>query len=150
PASRVGRGVCWYAAPTNLLKHTIGRRAFLAVSGAAAAMLLRRGTLEAAARPRSDALVHPGCLHSEDDLERMAARVAAGARPWIDSWNILIANPHAQLQWRPRPVSTVVRGGPGENYSLVYNDAAAAYACALRWNISGDPAYGDKAVEILN
>jgi hypothetical protein len=33
---------------------------------------------------------------------------------------------------------------------LLYNDVAAAYACALRWYISGDAAYADKTVEIMN
>src|SRR5713226_6934468 len=82
--------------------------------------------------------VHPGGLHTQADLDRMAAQVAAGAPPWVDSWNVLVANPHASLGWRPRPVATVIRGGTGENYSLLYNDTAAAYACALRWYISGD------------
>jgi len=94
--------------------------------------------------------VHPGGLHTQADLDRMAAQVAAGAPPWVDSWNVLVANPHASLGWRPRPVATVIRGGTGENYSLLYNDTAAAYACALRWYISGDIAYADKAVEIMN
>src|SRR3954471_13363317 len=37
-----------------------------------------------------------------------------------------------------------------ENYALLFNDAAAAYALALRWRISGEQPYADKAVEILN
>ena len=93
---------------------------------------------------------HPRGLHTQADLDRMTAQVAAGAHPWIDSWNILIANPHSSLSWTARPVPTVIRGGTGENYSLLYDDIAAAYACALRWYISGDTAYADKAVEIVN
>jgi len=94
--------------------------------------------------------IHPGALHTQDDLDRMSAQVVSGSSPRIDGWNILVANPHSSLSWTPRPVATVVRGGAGENYSLLYNDAAAAYACALRWYISGDTAYADKAIEILN
>jgi hypothetical protein len=32
----------------------------------------------------------------------------------------------------------------------MFRDAAAAYACALRWRVSGDERYAEKAVEILN
>lgn len=117
------------------------RRAFLLTAAAAGGRALFA---------QDQAFIHPGCLHTQKDLDRMAAQVAAGADPWTSGWNALIANPHASLNWTPRPVDVVVRGGTGENYARLYNDAAAAYACALRWQISGDAAYADKAVEILN
>jgi hypothetical protein len=47
----------------------------------------------------------------------------------------------------------VFRGANGrdrENYHALYNDAAAAYALALRWHVSGDDRYADKGVEVLN
>lgn len=96
---------------------------------------------------------HPGLLHSQADLERMRIRVAAGAQPWLDGWNRLLGNRHASLDWHPHPQIVVYRGsnphGP-ENYAALFNDIAAAYALALRWQISGDVAYADKAVDILN
>jgi hypothetical protein len=97
--------------------------------------------------------VHPGLLHTQADFDRMAAKVAAGASPWIDSWNILIANSHASLGWNPNPQPAIYRGNDGvhaENYGTLYNDIAAAYACALRWKIGGDTRYADKAVQIMN
>jgi hypothetical protein len=99
------------------------------------------------------AFLHPGLLHSEEDLARMRAQVTANAQPWIGSWNRLVANAHSALTWRPNPAAAVYRGADGvhpENYAQLYNDAAAAYATALRWKISGDTAYADKSVEILN
>jgi hypothetical protein len=59
------------------------------------------------------------------------------------------------LDWKPRPVAVVVRGKDRlatapENYARLFNDIAAAYACALRWRISGDTHYADKSVEIMN
>ncbi|SDX33489.1 Alginate lyase [Collimonas sp. OK242] len=101
----------------------------------------------------SKAFVHPGLLHTQADFDRMREKVAAKASPWIDGWNILTENGHASLNWIPRPQEVIYRGGDGEhsqNFPRLYNDIAAAYACALRWKISGDTAYADKAVAILN
>ena len=99
------------------------------------------------------AFVHPGLLHTEQDFARMSAKVKQGAQPWSDGWQRLIDNRHASLSWMPRPQAMVYRGGdhlPPETYSLLYNDAAAAYALALRWRVSGDKDYADKAVDVLN
>lgn len=50
-------------------------------------------------------------------------------------------------------VATVIRGSNAaagsENYGKLYNNAAAAYQLALRM-ISGDTAFADKAVKILD
>ena len=97
------------------------------------------------------AFVHPGLLHTDADFQRMKAKVAAGASPWIDDWKVLLANPHSQLGWTPRPTANVIRGAvPGQNYAVLFNDIHAAYQCALRWKVSGNAAYADKAVSILN
>ncbi len=99
-------------------------------------------------------LAHPGLLHTEADFERMRTRVAEGAQPWMQGWQRLLANRHAALGWKPNPQSVVYRGkdhaGHAENYGALYNDAAAAYALALRWKISGEAAYAETAVGILN
>jgi hypothetical protein len=99
------------------------------------------------------AFVHPGLLHNDADFARMKAKVEASAEPWLSGWQKLTANAHAQLSWTARPAAMVYRGADGthpENYSQLYNDAAAAYALALRWKVSGDTSYADKAVEVLN
>jgi hypothetical protein len=83
----------------------------------------------------------------------MKAKVAASAEPWTSGWNRLIANAHAQLGWKPNPAAIVYRGADGthaENYGQLYNDAAAAYGLALRWKISGDTAYADAAIAVLD
>lgn len=83
----------------------------------------------------------------------MSQKVAAVAAPWIDIWNGLISNGHASLGRTPRPQTVVCRGSDdihSQNYTLLFNDVAATYACALRWKISGSLAYADKAVQILN
>ena len=83
----------------------------------------------------------------------MKSKVTVGAQPWTDGWSRLVTNRHASLDWRPNPQAIVYRGkNPthAENYATLFNDAAAAYALALRWEVSGDAAFADKAVAILN
>jgi hypothetical protein len=94
--------------------------------------------------------VHPGLLHTEADFERMKTKVAAGEEPWLSGWKKLEESRHSQLGWSPRPLETVVRGGAGQNFPVLYNDIHAAYQLALRWKVSGDRKYADKSVEILN
>ena len=98
------------------------------------------------------AFVHPGCLSTQADLERMASKVAANAQPWKGSWDILIANSYAQLSYTPNPQTTICAGGvcDSENYMTLARDAAAAYQTALRYHVSGDTQYADKSIEIMN
>lgn len=91
------------------------------------------------------AFMHPGGLHTQVDLDRAKARVAASDRPWIDSWNELLKNPKAQLDYRPAP-----RANMGVSRQRASADAVAAYLNAIRGYISGDTAYTDHAIEICN
>lgn len=96
--------------------------------------------------------VHPGLLHTQADLQRMQDRVIAKAEPWQSGWLRLMNNPHASLNWNPAPQREVIRGQLGqreETYRFLYDDMAAAYALALRWHISGNTDYADRAVLIL-
>ena len=94
--------------------------------------------------------VHPGLLHTEADFERMRAKISAGEEPWLSGWKKLEESRHAQLGWNPRPLETVLRGGEGQNFPILFNDIHAAYQLALRWKVSEDTRYADKSVEILN
>jgi regulation of enolase protein 1 (concanavalin A-like superfamily) len=89
--------------------------------------------------------VHPGGLHTQADLDRMKTQVAAGAHPWIDDWNLLIADPLAQNTY-----TAAARANMGTNRQRADQDAHAAYLNAIRWYISGDRSYADCAVRILN
>ena len=100
--------------------------------------------------------VHPGLLHTQADFDRMKVKVNASAEPWLSGWNKLIANSHSQLSYNPSPVVKLIRGGGSteeplpDNYSAAFNDAAAAYQTAIRWKITGDVAYANKSIQILN
>lgn len=96
---------------------------------------------------------HPGMLHTASDLAFMKKQVAAGREPWTSGYEKLTKNTHASLSWKPNAKKTVVRGASGktkENYASLYRDAAAAYALALRWHISGDDVFADRAIAILD
>jgi hypothetical protein len=97
--------------------------------------------------------VHPGLLHTESDFERTRKAVAQQRAPWLQGWQRLAANRHASLDWKPNAQAAIYRGANpthAQNYAILFNDIAAAYALALRWKISGDDAYADHAVAILN
>ncbi len=104
---------------------------------------------------QGQSFVHPGLLHKQADFDRMKSKVNAGSQPWKAGWDVLVANANSSLTrafTNPIP-ATVYRGYDGtntENYASLFRDAAAAYQTALRWKISGDDAYADKSIAILN
>ena len=114
------------------------------------ALLMSIGS-QASPTLHTEAFVHPGLLQTREDFTRIREKLANYNQPWLAGWQKLIATPHASLarQPNPMPVEYPTSGGP-KNDSDLSNDAAAAYALALRWQISNNPAYADKAVSILN
>ena len=96
------------------------------------------------------AFAHPGLLHTADDFDRMATKVAEGAQPWTAGWNALTSHGYSQLGADPRPLETVIRGGTGQNFNQMVIDIQRAYMTALRWKVSGDTRYADQTVEFLN
>lgn len=104
---------------------------------------------------RAQAFVHPGVLEGPADLARMNTKIALGLQPWLGSWNKLIALSSAQTNYVANPQAILVRGtGNGacstETYPPCMYDAAAAYQLALEWKITGNTAYANTAVNILN
>lgn len=93
----------------------------------------------------AQAFVHPGGLHTQADLDRMKAQVAAGTHPWIDDWNRLMADPKAQNTY-----TATAQEDMGASRQQADADAHAAYLNAIRWYISGDTSYADCAVRICN
>lgn len=98
-------------------------------------------------------MAHPGALSSWADFDRMKADVQQHKQPQIADFLLLRANNHDSPNYTPHPVVVVIRGTapnhPPENYSALYNDAAAAYALALDWRISGDQGRAFRAAYIL-
>lgn len=93
---------------------------------------------------QAQSFVHPGLLHTQTDLDRMKDKVAQGAHPWIDGWNLLIQDPKAQSSYVGRPDANMNRR------QLMSDDAIAAYLNAIRWYISGSTSHAQCAIGILN
>lgn len=134
--------------------HKLSRRGVLKAAGgltlAGAAGGITSAVTAGSAGAAPATFTHPGMLHAYGELNRAKVRVAAGNDPWLAGWNRLIANRHAQSGWKANPQATIIRGGTGENYGILYNDIHAAYQNALRWKIAGTTAHGDTARDILN
>ncbi|MFJ7078120.1 alginate lyase family protein [Streptomyces sp. NPDC098781] len=122
----------------------------LRAAGAAAGAVGIGTAVTPAPAVAAGAYAHPGLLHTRADLGRMAAKVRAGAAPQTAGFARLTANRHARSDWTANPQATVVRGGTGQNYGILYNDIHAAYQNALRGHVSEDGAHLDTAVAILN
>jgi hypothetical protein len=97
---------------------------------------------------------HPGILHTQVEIDRMRAKVDAGVEPWKGGWDRLAASPFAQTSYQPDPQAEVCAGTGGcpngETFMPLARDCAAAYQNALRYRVSGDGVFADKAIAILN
>ncbi|MGW1612905.1 alginate lyase family protein [Streptomyces sp. NPDC002285] len=135
----------------NLPTGVLSRRGLLKTAGGlTAAAALGTVSVAATADAAPATFTHPGMLHNAGDINRAKVRVAAGTDPWLSGWNRLTANSHAQSTWTHRATATIIRGGTGQNYGLLYNDIAAAYQNALRWRVGGTEANARCAATILN
>jgi hypothetical protein len=96
--------------------------------------------------------VHPGLLHSHEELEFVRKKIGAGEEPWKTAWENLRASSSASLDYKPRPRAEVVRGpynNPNIGSSELSSDSGAAYTHALQWCLTGNEAHARKAIEIL-
>lgn len=98
------------------------------------------------------AFVHPGLLVTDADLTRAKTKIEAGLDPWLSSWYELTNSTYAQAEYTNHAVSVVYRGSDGvhsDNGASLWHDAAAAFALALRWKITGNETYADTAAAVL-
>lgn len=95
--------------------------------------------------------VHPGVDMTSADLEYMKKQVLAGEQPWKDAFERLKTS--TSLQFEIKPFAHVIRGPYGKpniGGDDLSKSANLAYDCALMWYITGEKAYAQKAIEILN
>lgn len=96
---------------------------------------------------------HPGILVSQGMLDFVKQKVASGAQPWAGALTKVKANGLASKTYTPHPIATVECGSysnPDIGCTDEKKDSEAAYTQALLWYYTGDTAYRDKAIEIMN
>ncbi|WP_168120535.1 alginate lyase family protein [Paenibacillus sp. HB172176] len=105
----------------------------------------------------ADTFVHPGILHNATDLARMINN--QNIVPWKSALETFETDDKASSSYALQgPYSIVCRKAASvpecssQNYgnSALENDARAAYYNALLWNVTGNQAHADKAIQILN
>jgi parallel beta-helix repeat protein len=95
--------------------------------------------------------VHPGMAQNRGDLEYMKKMVLSGRQPYKDAFEKLKAT--APVNFKTKPFTHVSVGAYGANSNgggELSKSADASYDNALMWYITGDKAYANKAIEILN
>ncbi|MBN1417038.1 MAG: DUF1080 domain-containing protein [Bacteroidales bacterium] len=96
---------------------------------------------------------HPGVLVTKGQLDEIKRRVKKRIEPQYTAFRELEASRYADLNYNPKPIDTV-RCGPRSNPNIgckdEQSDCAAAYSQALLWIITGNNAYAEKAIEIMN
>lgn len=95
--------------------------------------------------------VHPGLLHSEEDLNRIERLVKSNVFPAMGSYELLKKTPEASCNYIVKgPFENISRAGKyGYTKAPCESDCNAAYYNALMWNITKDVRHADKAMEIL-
>ena len=97
--------------------------------------------------------IHPGMLHTAQDLEFLKAKVASGEEPWKTAWQQLCNSDEAQLTARARAISHVSSGpysNPDNGGHDFRNNGDIAYTMALQWYVTRDERYARKAIEVMN
>lgn len=98
--------------------------------------------------PAEKAFAHPGLLQSQSDLDFIRARIKAGEEPWTSALKAMMADPYCNKARKPRALPNPVAGTNSSGAPMM--DGSAAYGDALLWCITGDRAYADEAIAILN
>jgi hypothetical protein len=98
----------------------------------------------------AQSFVHPGILHSREDLERMKRAVANKEEPIYAGYQIFIQNPASHFDYKMQGPLAMVGRNPTIGQTTYDNDANAAHQNAVMWAITGDKRYADKAIEIVN
>ena len=98
----------------------------------------------------AQSFIHPGIFHSREDLERMKKAVAAKEEPIYSGYKIFIENPVSQNTYKMQGPMAMVGRNPTVGQGVYDTDANAAHQNAIMWAITGDKAYAEKAIEIVN
>lgn len=102
--------------------------------------------------------VHPGVFVSKPQLDFVKAKINQNQEPWMSAYNQLKSSSLSSKSYTPKPVPIlqcsasegISAGYPQAGCAEMNNDGAAVYAQALMYYFTGDVAYANKAVQIMN
>ena len=100
-----------------------------------------------------EAFIHPGMLYTQEELNRMKRMVAERKEPWYSSWKLLQAYPLAKPEYRNVFHDIVYRNDPvhrNAGNADLQNSSSAALLQAIEWAVTGERAYAENAIRILN
>jgi hypothetical protein len=96
---------------------------------------------------------HPGVLVNRAQLDFVKTKIAANAEPWKSAFEAAKSSDLGSLTYTPHPWATCEcgpRSNPDRGCKDEQHDSDAAYTQALLWYFSGNQAYADKAIQIMN
>ncbi|WP_460500204.1 alginate lyase family protein, partial [Hymenobacter agri] len=99
---------------------------------------------------RAQGFVHPGLLHSQEDLARMKRAIAAHEEPTFGGYEVFRQNEASQAIYAAKGPLAAVSRNPTVGAGDYDADANAAHQNALMWCLTGDHAYADKAIALVN
>jgi len=103
--------------------------------------------------PNAAGFYHPGVLVNRAQLELIQSKVAASAEPWKSAFEAAMSSEFGARSYKPHPWDTC-QCGPFSKPDLgckdEQRDSEAAYTQALLWFITGDKAYAENAIKIMD
>ncbi|QEC75173.1 alginate lyase family protein [Mucilaginibacter ginsenosidivorax] len=99
---------------------------------------------------KAQSFTHPGLLQNTQDIERMKTAIREKQEPIYSGFLVLQAHPQSQNTYRMQGPMEIVGRNPTIGQAVYDADANAAYQNALMWALTGQQAYADKAIEIVN
>ena len=105
---------------------------------------------------KAQAFQHPGVLLSRAQLDFVKAQVAAKTDPLYTQFEHATASEYADLNYKVKgpPANGIIACGSHSHPDFGCHDedadATAAYLQALLWYITGNHAYAQNAIEIMN
>jgi hypothetical protein len=96
---------------------------------------------------------HPGVLVNRAQLDFIRTKVTANEEPWKAAFEAAKTSELGALAYTPKPWETC-ECGPRSNPNLgckdEQRDSEAAYTQALLWSITGNKAYAENAIKIMD
>jgi hypothetical protein len=106
--------------------------------------------LAATALATAQGFVHPGLLHSREDLDRMKRAIADKKEPIYGGYEVFRQNPASAATYAMQGPLAVVGRNPSVGQAAYDADANAAHQNALMWCLTGEPTYAAKAIALVN